>query len=669
LESQRLQYELVEKTRQWGFSDVRVIDEDLGLSASASASDKRTGFQNLVMDVTLQKVGIIVAREVSRLARSNADWYRLLDLCGLFDTLIADGDGIYHPNHLNDRMVLGLKGTMSEVELTVLKNRLLDAARNKAKRGELVYRLPIGLVRIDGRIDKDPDLRIQASLDQVFQKFRETQSGRQTLLWFRQDDITFPHIYYESGSRQVVWKVPAYTQIHSILRNPYYAGAYVYGRRTTRTEVRDLKVRKTKGHPLAMSEWKVLIKDHHPGYISWEEFEKNQALIADNFRRHGARGPALCGAALLAGMLRCRRCGRKLSLHYGGKDGTVPTYSCPGDRNQTGGNYCLYFGGLRVDHAVSREVLQAVKPIAIEAALKAVNDMNRESAEQIDLLSLELQQAEYEADRAFRQYNRVDPENRLVASNLESTWNEKLGHVQTIKERIAQTRAGVRVPTKEEQDKLLGIAEDMQYIWTAQSTTAAMRKRIIRAVLEEVVVDVDPTRSKILLDLHWKGGTHTHLEVRKNRLGEHRYCTDQEIVELVRQLSCQLSDKAIVPILNKLGYRTGRGNAWTASRVCSLRHAHGISSFDPEAPRAVLTLQQAARELGISDQSIKVLIQKNVVVGHQIVAYAPWCIPKQEVEKESVRRAAERIRRRLHGSRRFSSRENQTSLFQGNQGF
>lgn len=422
LESQRLQYELVEKAHQWGFADVRILDEDLGLSAAES--DKRSGFQKLVTEVTRHRVGMILAREVSRLARNNADWYHLLDLCGLFDTLIADQEGIYHPSHPNDRLVLGLKGTMSEVELTLLKSRMLEGARNKAKRGELIYRLPVGLVCLESRrIDKDPDLRVQAALEQVFWKFRQTQSIRQTLLWFIQEGITFPHVEYASGSPQILWKCPTYSLFNSILRNPYYAGAYVYGRRATRTEIRDLKVRKTKGHPLPPAEWRVLIKDHHPGYITWEEYEKNQKLIADNFKRHGqsSRGPVLGGPALLSGLLRCQRCGRKLSVHYGGKEGTVPAYSCSGDRTQKGGSYCLSFGGLRVDEAVSREVLQVVRPVAIEAAFQALEHVNQGADEQLRLLALELQQAEYEAERAFRQYNRAEPENRLVVSKLEAS--------------------------------------------------------------------------------------------------------------------------------------------------------------------------------------------------------------------------------------------------------
>jgi DNA invertase Pin-like site-specific DNA recombinase len=671
LESQRLQYQLVEKARQWGFTDVRVIDEDLGLSGAES--EKRNGFQKLIAEVTLRMVGIILAREVSRLARNNADWYHLLDLCALFDTLIADQDGVYNAGHPNDRMILGLKGTMSEVELTVMKSRLLEGAQNKAKRGELISRLPVGLVCVDGqRIDKDPDARVQAAVEQVFSKFREMQSVRQVMLWFLQEEMSFPNIEYVSGKPQLVWKSPTYTLFNSVLKNPYYAGAYVYGRRTTRTEVREMKVRKTHGHALPMAEWKVVIKDHHPGYITWEEYEKNRGLMAENFKKHGGqigRGPTLGGSALLTGCLRCRRCGRKLSVRYGGKNGKIPIYMCGGKRIQRGFHYCLSFGGLRLDQAVSQELLKVVKPVAIEAAFQALEGINRETDEQVRLLSLEREQAEYEAERAFRQYSRVEPENRLVAVKLETVWNEALKRVEKVKSRINQVQAVIQPLSPEEKESLLQLAEDLPKVWNAESTTAEMRKRILRTVLEEALVDVDSQRGQIVVDLHWIGGIHTRLEVRKNRTGQHRYSTDFEVLDLVRQLATQVSDKAMVPILNKLGYKTGHGNPWTASRVCSLRNSHEIPSFDPEAPRSFLTLQQTAEQLGICMQSARELIRKGIIAAHQIVAHAPWCVKTEEVEKEEVRKAADAIVQRRPWRWHVSSRKNQPGLFQQNQGF
>ncbi len=417
---------------------------------------------------------------------------------------------------------------------------------------------------------------------------------------------------------------------------------------------------------------RVLIKDQHPGYITWEEFEKNQKLIAENFKKCGqpSRGPVLGGSGLLPGLLRCKRCGRKLCVHYGGKNGKVPTYMCCGERNQTGSSpYCLSFGGLRVDQAVSREVLQVVKPIAMDAAFEALEQVNQEEEEELRLLRLELEQAEFESERAFRQYNRAEPENRLVTSRLEANWNEKLKRVEAVKQRIAEKQIRVRPVSNQEKESLLQLSEDLPRIWTAPGTTTEIQKRILRAVLEEAVVDVDQTRRTILMDLHWKGGVHTRLEVRKNRTGEHCRCTDKEVVDLVRQLATQMSDRGMVPILNKLGYKTGLGNAWTAPRVCSLRHSHGIPNFDPKVPRRFLTAEQAADVLGISHDSVKELIRRGVMAGSQVVPYAPWCISPEELEKEEVKQATAAILRRSHWHRRGPSGENQPALFQENQGF
>jgi DNA invertase Pin-like site-specific DNA recombinase len=661
LESQRLQYELQEKARQFGFSEVRVIDEDLGLSATAT--DKRTGFQNLVLQVTSRAVGMILVREASRLARNNADWYHLLDLCGLFDTLIADQDGVYHPSQPNDRMVLGLKGMMSEMELGLLKGRLLEGALNKARRGELLWRLPVGLVRgPGGHIEKDPHAGVQAALEQVFSKFRETQSIRQTVRWFLQEESAFPHLDYSLCSPTLVWKAPAYGLFNRILKNPFYAGAYVFGRRTVRTEFKDGRVRKTGGHELPMAAWKVVIKDHHPGYLSWEEFERNQQVIADNLRRHGqgSRGPVLEGRALLAGLLRCRRCGRKLEVRYGGKQGIGPSYAC----RQKEGQSCFHFAGLRIDEAVSREILRVVQPAALEAACRALEEINQEADEQVRLLTLDLRQAECEAERAFRQYSRVEPENRLAAASLETHWNGKLQQVEATKRRLVEVQREIQPLSEQEKTSLLSLAEHLPAVWNADSSTPQMRKRIVRVVLTEAVAEVDPEQRKVLLELHWKGGTHTRLEVRMNRNGQHRYCTDQNVVTLVRQLAAILPDAGMVPILNRLGYRTGRGNTWTTSRVGSLRQNHGIPVFDPQADRSFVTLEKAAEKLGISQDSVRGLIKKGVISANQVVAFAPWCVTIEDLEKEEVKQAAAAIAQRRPWRWRSPSRRDQPELFQ-----
>ena len=662
LESQNRQYQLAEKAKAMGFRDVRVIDEDLGFSGGSAS--ERSGFKRLVAEVSLNKVGIILGLEVSRFARNNRDWYHLLDLCALFDTLIADQDGVYHPNHPNDRMVLGLKGTMSEVEISLIKSRMLEGAKNKAKRGELLYRLPVGLVKTeDHKIEKDPDLRVQKTLEQVFLKFRECRSVRQTFLWFVQEKIPFPTTEYGRYGKETLWKPPVYGTIWQVLKNPFYAGAYVYGRRETRTHLEGMEIKKTKGHPLEMESWKILIKDNHPGYIRWEEYERNQEAIKENDAKGASlsRGAILKGNGLLAGLLRCRRCGRKLVVSYGGKGHKVPRYSCCTARIHKGEKDCITFGGMRIDGAVSEEVLKVVDPLAIEASLKAMEGLNKGIEEDRKLIELELKSTEYEAERAYRQYNKIDPENRLVCSELERKWNLCLERVEKIKEKLTPLKEPIKPLSEKERHELFDLSYDLPRLWNSPSTTNELRKRIIRTVVKEIVCDVDEEHHSILLNIHWEDGIHTTLEVKKNRTGEHTKSTDKSIVELVRELSKMLTDKAIAPILNRLKLKTGCGNNWTEDRVRWLRNHNGIKPCTQD--KEIVTLQQAAERLGICSQSVRGLIEKQIISGNQIVPCAPWAIPLEELENDEVKRAAERIKSGRSQKGQYSRCETQLKFF------
>jgi len=663
LESQRRQYQLVEKAKGLGFREVRVIDEDLGVSGGLAS--ERSGFKRLVAEVGLNRVGIIFGLEVSRFARNNRDWYHLLDLCALFDTLIADQDGVYHPNNPNDRMLLGLKGTMSEVEVNLIKGRMLEGARNKAERGELIYRLPVGLVKADdNRIEKDPDLRVQKTIEQVFQKFREFRSVRQTFLWFTQEKIPFPTIEYGRYGRETIWRPPVYGTIWHVLKNPFYAGAYVYGRRETRMHLEGMEIKKSKGHSLEMGDWRVLLKENHPGYISWEEYERNQEAIKGNDARIAnlSRGAILKGSGLLAGLLRCRRCGRRLVVRYGGKRRNIARYCCCMARIHKGEKDCIMFGGMRVDEAVSREVLRVVEPLAIEASLKALEDFNKDMEEDRRLIELELRGAEYEAERAYRQYNQVDPENRLVCGELEKRWNLCLERVEKIRERLNLLEKPIGALSEKERRELLDLSRDLPGLWNSPSTTNELRKRIIRTVVKEIICDVDEENHLIFFDIHWEGGIHTRLEVRKNRTGHHTRSTDKSIVELVRELSKMLSDKSIAPILNRLKLKTGCGNNWTGDRVKALRNHNGIKPCARE--RNIVTLQEAAERLGVCPQSVRRLIEKQILVGKQIVPCAPWVIPLEELEKEEVRLAVEEIRSGKSRRGQYSRCDDQLGLFQ-----
>lgn len=663
LESQRRQYQLVEKAKQLGFRDIQVIDEDLGVSGSGKS--ERSGFKKLVAEVSLNKVGLILGLEVSRFARNNKDWYHLIDLCALFDTLIADQDGIYHPGGANDRMVLGLKGTMSEVELNLIKQRMLEGARNKAKRGELIYRLPVGLVKTeDNQIEQDPDERIQKTIEYVFVKFGETHSVRQTFLWFIQEGISFPVIEYGKFGKTISWRRPVYGTIYEVLKNPFYAGAYVYGRRESRTRLEDHQIKRNSGYLLDIEKWQVLIKENHNGYIGWDQYIKNQEVMRENNPSGFSRGAVLKGNGLMAGLLRCKRCGNRLAVSYGGKNSKAPIYSCQRGRMRYGQKGCISFGGLRADEAVSQEVLRVVEPLAIEASLKAIEEFNGEVNEESKLIELELENAEYEAQRAYRQYDQVDPENRLVCSNLEMKWNNCLERVEQIKERLNKSDKAVARLSEEDKKELLELSFELPTLWNASSTTNELRKRIIRTVIKEIMCDIDEENHFIDLHIHWEGGIHTQLKVRKNRTGEHRHCTDKSIVEIVREVSKILPDKAIAPILNRLKLKTGKGNHFTRDRVKSLRNANGISPYDPKMKDCFITLQEAAEHLGVCSQSVRGLIQQKIINARQTVSCAPWIIQREELEKEAVKIAVNGIKNGTNRRNIGSRCDNQIKIFQ-----
>jgi DNA invertase Pin-like site-specific DNA recombinase len=447
LESQRRQYALTEHARACGWHRVEVVDEDLGRSGSGRVA--RPGFERLVAAVCHEEVGGVFALEASRLARNNRDWHHLVDLCGLTATLLIDGEGIYDPRDFNDRLLLGLKGTMSEWELGVMRQRSLEALRLKATRGELYTTVPIGFLRTRGnRLELDPDQRIQQAIRLVFQHFAATGSVRQALLWFRSEGVELPAVEYGPFGRTVGWKIPIYNTLHNIITNPIYAGAYVFGRTVTRTKITDGRARKIAGVRREQREWSVFLRDHHPGYISWAEYESAQAQLRENAQMKGlmSRGAARKGEALLAGLLRCRRCGRRLHVTYTGSDHRVRRYACRGAMVNHGTDKCLSFGGLALEQSVEEAVLAVLAPGAIEAALAAEQDAETTRRTAHEHAALKLQQLRYEAERARRQYDAVDPAHRLVAAELERRWNAALDAVAAQEKVVTELAAdGINV--------------------------------------------------------------------------------------------------------------------------------------------------------------------------------------------------------------------------------
>ena len=633
-ESRRRQYALADRARGLGWAEPVVIDDDLGRSGGGVV---RPGFERLLLAICEGRAGIVLAVEASRLARNGRDWHTLLEFCGLVGCLLADEDGLYDPRLPNDRLLLGMKGTMSEMELSILRQRSLEALRQKARRGELFLNVAVGYVKVrHDRIARDPDLRIREALGLVFRKFAEFQSMRQVHLWLRQEQVLLPSVEATEDGRRIVWKLPVYNTVRALLTNPIYGGAYAFGRTASRVTVENGRKRISRGHRRDREDWDVLIVDHHEGYIPWAEFERNQRLIADNANCRGlmVRGAVRRGDALLAGLLRCGHCGRRLHVSYSGTDGYCVRYNCRGAHINHGTRPCIAFGGLRIDAAVSTEILRHLAPLGVEAALEAITTREEENSETRRQAELALTQARYEADLARRQYDAVDPVNRLVAAELERRWNDRLADVQRQEERLAaMTASRPETLGAGEKDRLMALGADLETAWSHPGATAETRKRILRAVLEEIVATL--TEERIELVIHWRGGDHTRLALPRNRTGQHRWSSDADVRELIRVLARQQVDGAIAATLNRLGKRTGRGNPWTEARVRSFRSQHRVPVHRPGemAERGELTLEETARRLGVSRMTVLRLISAGTLTAIQICKGAPWAIPEAQLEK------------------------------------
>ena len=646
-ESRRRQYGLAERARALGWASVEVIDDDLGRSGSGIA---RPGFEKLLAAICAGRVGAVVSIEASRLARNGRDWHTLLEFCGLVGTLIVDEDGVYDPRHLNDRLLLGMKGTMSEMELSLFRQRSLEALKQKARRGELFLTVAIGYLKTaHDRIEKDPDRRVQEAIALVFAKFAELQTVRQVHLWMRQQRLPLPATQYGPEGRKIVWKLPVYNTLHHMLTNPIYAGAYVFGRTGSRITIEAGRKRIVRGFRKDRGDWDVLIPNHHEGYIGWAEFERNQRLISDNANGKSfmSRGSVRRGGALLAGLLRCGHCGRKLHVAYSGDKGNSSRYHCRGAHVNHGTDWCISFGGMRIDRAVGAEVIERLQPLGVEAAIGAMETRRAETDEKRRQVELAIEQARYEAARARRQYDAVDPDNRLVAAELEHRWNERLLAARALEDQRDAVAAQSSPPlTQAERERLLALGSDVECAWHSAGATPATRKRIIRTLIEEIVVRLDD--DALALTIRWAGGDHTPLRVKKNPVGRHRWTTTADVVELVTVLARQVPDKAIAAILNRAGKATGRGNGWTRSRVCWLRNHRAIPPYreGERTERGEVTLEEAARTLDVSEATVRRLIADNVLPATQYCKGAPWVIRATDLQNDDVKRAADARRQR-----------------------
>ena len=624
-ESTRLQYGLVSRAEAYGWASNRivVIDDDLGKSGTTTVG--RVGFERLVTEVSLGHVGLILGLEMSRLARSNVDWHRLLEVCALFGTLIADLDGLYDPALYNDRLLLGLKGTMSEAELHLLKQRLYQGCLSKARRGALTFALPIGYVwDSDGAIQFDPDEQVQAVVRLIFAQFEELGTLGGLLRYLARHDIRLGVRVREGpGKGQLVWRRANRATLQNLLKHPLYAGAYVYGRR--QMDRRRYQPERPKSGRVVMSrpDWHALLPDRCPAYLTWEQYERNQARLAANLARATTLGAARQGAALLAGLVVCRRCGTRLGVHYQHSHGrpTPFTYDCAHRRNHYGEALCQHVAGPCLDDFVTTQVLSALAPASLELSLAAAEQVEQDRAAVAQLWEQRRERAAYETDRAARQYQAVEPENRLVARTLERAWEEKLQAQQTLEEeyhRFLQHQP--RVLTAEERDAIRQLAANIPALWQAPTTTNTDRKEILRQVVERVEVEAHGKTEQVRVQMTWAGGGQTAgMLVRPiarytDRSDYARLCARvQELTQAgwsVEAIARQLAADDFPPL---------RGTGWSSVSVQTLRrqlglntthrHGHSPAALGPDEWWG----RELASQLGVSRNSLIYWIEHGLV--------------------------------------------------------
>jgi DNA invertase Pin-like site-specific DNA recombinase len=639
-ESTELQYRLVDRATLFGWprERIEVIDDDLG--KSGTPSDGRWGFQRLIAEIGLGKAGLVLSLDASRLARNNRDWHQLLELCSLFGVLIADGERLYDPCAYHDRLLLGLSGIMSEAELHQIKVRLHQGERQKAARGELRLPLPAGLAHDrDGRVVRNPDEEVQACLLLLFAKFRELRSAKAVMRYLQQAGLRLPvRPLRGPAPHEVVWRPADNARVLDVLKNPAYAGAYVYGRRRRDPIGRRPGARHGSTVAVAPQDWPVCLKDAYPGYISWEEFMANQRRLADNLNRYAANRPGVPrkGNALLQGIVVCGRCGRHMYLRYSGRHGDYPVYHCSADQQRDGGRRCQEVRALGVDGEVERLALAALAPDRIAVAVAALGELEEEARLLERQWSLKRERTRYEAERARRQYDAVEPENRLVARSLERAWEERLRQVEQIEAEYADWRRAQPLSLSDaDRAQILLLGEDLPRLWKAATTTAAERKQILRLLLKEVVLDQHRERGQVWIRIVWQTGATSEHCIRRCVHAYTEYAALGRLEARVRELNAaQKMDGEIATILNAEGLVSARGRPFSGAEIHLLRKRWGIPTVkingkeaNPQRwPDGTYSVQGAAKVLTITAQTVFKWLQKGRLTGQQLAKGMPWKI-------------------------------------------
>src|SRR5499427_17975 len=642
-ESTERQYALRQKALELGWNEatVRTLDRDLGISGTQTT--RRTDFKTLVADVSMGQVGAVFALEVSRLARSNADWYRLLELCALTHTLVIDEDGCYDPADFNDGLLLGLKGTMAQAELHFLRGRLLGGKLNKAKKGELRFPLPVGFCYDEeGRTILDPDEEVRGAVALVFRLFRETGSAYGVMHQFTQRGLRFPkRAYGGAWNGKIIWGRLCHGRVLCMLKNPSYAGMYVFGRYQYRREISpDGEIRK-RMQAVAMPAWRVSLKEHHQGYITWEEFLENARRLEKN-RTNGEEtllsGPVREGSALLQGLLLCGHCGRALTIRYTGNGGIYPTYLCNWLRREgLTTKDCMSFRCDLLDAAVSEQVLKALQPAELELALAALHELESRDQSILRQWQMRLERAEYEVALAERRYHEVDPANRLVAGTLERRWNDALVHLEDLKKEAAEfQRQEARVATPEQKAQVLALARDLPRLWHAPTTQAKDRKRMLRLLIKDITVEKPADQKQLLVHIRWQGGACSDVSVQLplNIADRVRYPT--AVVDKVRELARHLQDHEIGDQLNREGHVSAKGLPYTAKIIQWIRCRYRIPPVELKRPEE-LTVRQVAERFGTSDGVVYYWIEHSVIRSRRIHPGVPHWITLSTADEQKLR--------------------------------